>query len=339
MKGVARKGDKLSKGGEIVSASGDVQSDGIAVARVGDTVNCKVHGVKKIAGGASTVASNQKATARIGDKTTCGCEIIGGSGQRLIGDDPGSVSSEDVPAPSAAFTKPPDTPVKLAPQTEQKNAVAHVVYLNNPQRFSNPVAAENGVKQNYAGTPDTEGMVDPEPPKKCSDGHEATVVPFLKKILAEANNGVWRETGQRGKPSNPNIIGIWKSLGFPSSGIWASDQTAWCAGFVNFALKESGLPYLKEAGARNLVAKAPSIGFKSVSVSEMQPGDIVLWSFSHVNFCYTAQGGKYSFVGGNQTPQGAAKNNPDDGSVTNSWPSGWTPSRGGIVAVVRPQCK
>jgi hypothetical protein len=121
--------------------------------------------------------------------------------------------------------------------------------------------------------------------------------------------------------------------------MWASDQTAWCAGFVNIALKESGLPYAKEAGARNTIAKAPGLGFKTVSVSEMEPGDIVLWSFSHVNFCYTASGGKYTFCGGNQTPQGPGKNNPSDGDVTISWPNGWTPSRGGIVAVVRPQCK
>jgi hypothetical protein len=164
-------------------------------------------------------------------------------------------------------------------------------------------------------------------------------VNFLKKILAEAATGAWRETGQNGKPSNPNILGIWKTLGYPSSGIWASDQTAWCAGFVNFALKESGLPYAKEAGARAMIPKGKSLGFTDVNIADMQPGDIVLWNFGHVNFCYTASGGKFSFVGGNQTPQGASKSNPNDGAVTHSWPTGWTPSRGGIAAVIRPQCK
>ena len=338
MKGVARKGDKLSKGGEIVTASGDVFSDGKAVARVGDTVNCKKHGVKKIVDGSSSVSTNNKRTARIGDKASCGCTIITGSSQRLIGDDTGDNGA--IPAPSAAFTKPPDTPVKLAPETEQKNAVNHVVYLNNPSASRNPIAAENGVKENYAGTPDTDGQIDTEPPKKCSNGHEATVLNFLKKILDEAANGQWRETGQGGKPSNQNITNIWKSLGYPTSGMWASDQTAWCAGFVNLALKESGLPYSKEAGARNTIAKAPALGFTKVAISDMQPGDIVLWSFSHVNFCYTANNGKYTFVGGNQTPDDKTRtNNPSDGSVTISWKSGWTPARGQIVEVVRPQCK
>ncbi len=181
-------------------------------------------------------------------------------------------------------------------------------------------------------------MVDPEPPKKCADGHDATVIPFLQKILAEAAKGSWRESGQRGNPSNPNITNIWHSLGFPSSGIWMSDQTAWCAGFVNLALKESGLAYLKEANAQNMISRAPSIGMISIPVDQMQPGDICLWSFHHVNFCYTANNGKFSFVGGNQTPTGSGGNNPSDGDVTNSWPSGWTPSRGGIVAVMRPKC-
>jgi uncharacterized Zn-binding protein involved in type VI secretion len=338
MKGVARKGDKLSKGGVIVTASGDVGSDGIPVARVGDTVSCKKHGIKKIASGASSVSTNSKPTARIGDKTTCGCTIITGSSKRLVGNSTGGGGS--VPAPSAQFTKPPDTPVKIPPATEQKNAVAHVAYVNNPGASRNRVAAENGVKENYAGTPDTDGIEDTEPPKKCSNGHDANVLGFLNRILGEAAKGQWRETGQRGNPSNQNIINIWKSLGYPSSGMWASDQTAWCAGFVNWALKECGLPYSKEAGARNTVSKAPGLGFTTVAISDMQPGDIVLWSFSHVNFCYTASGGKYTFVGGNQTPDDKTKNNnPSDGSVTISWKSGWTPARGGIVAVVRPQCK
>jgi hypothetical protein len=75
-----------------------------------------------------------------------------------------------------------------------------------------------------------------------------------------------------------------------------------------------------------------------VNVADMQPGDIVLWSFGHVNFCYTANNGRFTFVGGNQTPTGSGGSNPDDGDVTNSWKTGWTISRGGITAVVRPQC-
>jgi uncharacterized Zn-binding protein involved in type VI secretion len=340
MKPVARLGDKISHGGQIITASDDTTADGIKVARVGDKAACAKHGTVTIVTGAGALTTNNKLTARIGDKTSCGATIVTGSSQRVIGDDTGSAS--DTPAPSAAFTKPPDYPVKVDPATEKKNNASHAAYIANPSASRNPVAAENGVKESYAGTPDTSGQIDPPgPPKKCSKGHEATVINFLNKILEESAKGMWRESGQGGRPSNPNILGIWKSIGYPSTGIWTSDQTAWCAGFVNVALKESGLPYAQEAGARNMInVRGPQLGFVKVPISDMQPGDIVLWNFSHVNFCYTANGGKYTFVGGNQTPEGTSrKNNPDDGSVTISWKSGWTPARGGIEAVIRPQCK
>ena len=336
---VARLGDKISHGGEIITASDDTTADNIKVARVGDLVSCAIHGVNKIVTGANQLTTNNRLTARIGDKTECGASIVTGSPQRTIEDNP-NIENDTIPALSSSVKKPPDRPVTLSPATETKNGVNHVAYLNNPSNYKNAEAAANGVKENYAGTPDTDGQIDPEPPKKCENGHEATALVFLQKILAEAAKGMWRETGQGGRPSNPNIINIWKSLGYPSTGMWASDQTAWCAGFVNLALKESGLPYVKDAGARNTMARLKGLGFQEVSVANMQPGDIVLWSFSHVNFCYTAQGGKYTFVGGNQTPDDKTKtNNPSDGSVTVSWKTGWTSSRGGIVTVLRPQCK
>jgi hypothetical protein len=315
-----------------------VLTDGLPTARVGDQVTCSDHNKspQSIATGSSLVLTNGKQTARIGDKISCGAIIKTGSSSRIIDDV--SPSSVDIAPVSIAFSKPTDPPVTEDPVVAASNQKKHDAYIANPSASYNPVAEANGVKANHAEPPDTTGMVDPEPPKKCENGHEATVIKYLQKVLAEAATGAWRETGQHGAASNPNIVGIWRSLGFPDSGIWKSDQTAWCAGFVNLALKESGLPYLKEAGARNVIAKGTSIGMQQVAITDMQPGDICLWSFNHVNFCYTASGGRYSFVGGNQTPQGAGKNNPDDGDITNSWKSGWTPSKGGIVAVMRPGC-
>ena len=70
-------------------------------------------------------------------------------------------------------------------------------------------------------------------------------------------------------------------------------------------------------------------------IDQAEPGDIVLWNYSHVNFVYRNQGGKLSFVGGNQSPNKGG-NNPNDGDVTNSWPGGWNSSRGGIVGIFRP---
>jgi cell wall-associated NlpC family hydrolase len=106
-------------------------------------------------------------------------------------------------------------------------------------------------------------------------------------------------------------------------------------GFVNYTLKQCGYRYVQTASAKEIGANPQRWGAKKVTPEEALPGDIVLWNFSHVNFVYTSQGGKLSFVGGNQSPKNAG-NNPNDGDVTQSWPSGWTSSRGGIVGIFRP---
>lgn len=112
----------------------------------------------------------------------------------------------------------------------------------------------------------------------------AAVLGVLNQCLSNKNS--WLETGMGGAPSNPQIINIWKEIGMPQKGIWLSDQTAWCAGFVQYVLKKSGLKWMPEAGARNTIAKAAKIGGQKIPIADMQPGDIVLWSYSHVNFCY-----------------------------------------------------
>lgn len=335
MPGVARLGDPIDHGGSIISASDDTLVDGIPVARVGDMVNCLQHGITTIVQGANQLITDAPMTARIGDMTACGATIVSGSTDRIIEGDVGTVPP---PPSSALFTKPNDAPVKLDPATEVRNSVAVTQYIANPSSSYSAQAANDGVKPYYPPTPDTTGQVDPAPPMTppAGNGSNSALLAFLASCLAEAAQGRWRESGQGGKPSNPNIIKIWQILGYPMSGMWITDQTAWCAGFVNFALKMSGLPYLKEAGAQNVIRRAGEIGMTTVNISDMQPGDICLWSYHHVNFCYTAKNGKYSFVGGNQSPKNKG-NNPQDGDITNNYTSGWTPAKGGIVAVVRPK--
>jgi cell wall-associated NlpC family hydrolase len=113
----------------------------------------------------------------------------------------------------------------------------------------------------------------------------ASVLPFLQQCVAQP--GTWNETGMGGGPSNPTILNIWRELRMPQSGIWLSDQTAWCAGFVQYALKQSGMKWIPEAGAVATIQKAQSFGATKVeNMSDAQPGDIVLWSYRHVNFIY-----------------------------------------------------
>lgn len=76
---IARLGDQISHGGEIVTASPNVYANGKKVAREGDTANCTLHGPVTINQGSSTVLVNGKRRARIGDTCSCGAVITGGS--------------------------------------------------------------------------------------------------------------------------------------------------------------------------------------------------------------------------------------------------------------------
>lgn len=179
------------------------------------------------------------------------------------------------------------------------------------------------------------------PASKCDSGNP-NVIPLLTACLREAKAGTWREQGQNGRPSNPNILNMWKNIGLGFN----TDQIPWCAGFACFVMKQSGLKWTREAGARNLVKTLASgaidPGYKEIQINKMQPGDLVLWSSGHVNFCYTASNGRFTFVGGNQAPGKAAtppvRDPENDGDVTISWPGGWDQSKGGVVRVVRLDC-
>lgn len=218
-------------------------------------------------------------------------------------------------------------------QAAANNAVT--AYVANPEASYNPTAAAMGVKGDYQAPPEVAAETS-QPPAATTAAAASDLIPFLTQVLNEANRGMWRETGQGGKPSNPNITGIWTTLGFPASGCWTTDQTAWCAGFVNFALKKCGYRFVQTAGAKQIAQTPAKWNATQIPIDQGQPGDIVLWNFSHVNFIYTASAGKYTFVGGNQTPTSGKNNNPSDGDVTISWPSGWTPSRGNVTSIWRP---
>ncbi len=190
-------------------------------------------------------------------------------------------------------------------------------YVSNPDSFYNKEAARDGVKPNYPGTPEdtttSTGVVD----VATASG----IIPFLTATLEEAGRGMWRESGQGGGTSNKNILKIWQALGFSGSP-WTTDQTAWCMGFVNFALKCSGKTYVQTASAKAIKQQPNRWGATQVTPATAQPGDIVLWKYSHVNFIYTLNNGKATFVGGNQTPTSGKNNNPSDGDVTISYAGG-----------------
>ena len=203
-----------------------------------------------------------------------------------------------------------------------------------PNQYYSAAAAADGVKGNYAGTVDDATTATAAVSTISTDTTFSSLVPFLSKCLDEAAAGKWRETGQGGKPSNPTITGVWQNLGYPNSGIWTTDQTAWCMGFVNFGLKSCGYRYFQTASAAAITTNPEKWNAVQVPKDQAQPGDIAFWSYRHVNFVYTAQNGKYTFVGGNQSPK--ASNNPDDGDVTKSYPNGTGANNANWVSCWRP---
>jgi hypothetical protein len=98
---------------------------------------------------------------------------------------------------------------------------------------------------------------------------------------------------------------------------------------------------MQSARAYDFRDKTSLYGGVPIPLSDGQPGDIVVWNYSHVNFIYTVPSpGVYSFVGGNQSDKASAtNNNPSGGTITNSWKGGWTQSRGRISGIFRPVVK
>lgn len=274
-----------------------------------------------------------------GDPDSCGHPRAQGSPDVFTED--GGPSPASIQIPEFASSQPGERSSGLFEKPDSPPA-------SDPRPYEPPAVPPTREQNQQAGTaptnpgPSEAPPVEDQPETKC-EGDKPNVLGFLSKCLEEAKQGTWRETGQGGAASNPNILAMWKNIGVT----WFnSDQVPWCAGFACFAMKQSGLKWIREPGAKNLANRLASgsvdPNYKEVPVNSMQPGDLVLWSSGHVNFCYTANNGRYTFVGGNQSPGKGAEppvRDPErDGDVTVSWPSGWTPGRGGIVKVVRLDC-
>jgi uncharacterized Zn-binding protein involved in type VI secretion len=76
---VIRIGDPGSHGGSVSTGSPNITANGLAVARIGDTYNCPIHGPNPIVTGSPNTTANGAAVARVGDTTACGATLQGGS--------------------------------------------------------------------------------------------------------------------------------------------------------------------------------------------------------------------------------------------------------------------
>ena len=268
-----------------------------------------------------TVYANNILICRADDVATCGHPATGS----------GNVIAADV-VPEVFVVPPVSIPAAVQATINAQTAR----YVANPSSYK--VESNDQIKRNYPGTPEQPGSVGASLIDSSPTTAAASDIPgFLSQILSEASNGLWEETGMGGKPSNQNILGIWKDLGYPSTGAWTTDQTAWCMGFVNWVLKKTKYRFIQTAWAYDIRSRAGEYKAAQIPLNQGQPGDIALWSYGHVNFIYSAVNGGYTFVGGNQSSSAKNNNNPSSGSVTRSWPSGYRPpGDGSLVGIWRP---
>tara|TARA_B110000093_G_C12867339_1_gene366112 strand:- start:46 stop:1053 length:1008 start_codon:yes stop_codon:yes gene_type:complete len=303
-------------------------------------------------GGSPDVFTNDEATIRIGDATICGDEAAAGSATVFINEiavhrrldaTTGHGSWVENAAKTGSTTVWANEgyvpPIILTPEQAAATDAQVQEAISNPPTIVGDVGGQ--VPQVYEGAPaagvDDMGTTAPLVDASAASSTAAAdgIPGFLSQVLAEANNNDWDETVD---PSNGNILNIWSELGFPDTAYWKTDQTPWCAGFVNWVLKRTGYKYMQSARAYDFRDKTSIYGGVPVPLSDGQPGDIVVWSYSHVNFIYTSPSpGTYTFVGGNQSDKASpTNNNPSGGTITHSHQYGWTESRGKVTGIYRP---
>lgn len=222
----------------------------------------------------------------------------------------------------------PSPPVELKTELQAANSAQFEDFKKNPGKYYNADAEAAGVNPQRSPQPD----VGDAGQSMISGAAAGDIAAFLTKQLALAKEGHWSETGMGGKSSNPNILAIWKDIGLGNIG--TSDQVSWCAAFVNWTLKQCNYRYFQSARAFDFRDKPNK--WNLTKVDDPQPGDICVWSYSHVNFVYTVKDGKCTFVGGNQGGGKVTDNNPSGGSVTISYPSGVSTNHKNIVGFYRP---
>ena len=151
----------------------------------------------------------------------------------------------------------------------------------------------------------TAGVIDPA---AVGQGGYQAFIGNLAKVLQEGKAGNWR-----GGAGNTNVKAMLDNVGISTGSVFPSGHSYWCAAFVGWMLKVSGLEYLVGAKSGSVTASAADYMRYGQSINPTQPnlwrqGDVAVVSSSgntssgkHVTFIYGApQGGWYRCLGGNQ---------------------------------------
>lgn len=226
----------------------------------------------------------------------------------------------------------PSPVVYIPPEMEADNARAVADFIANPDRYTSPEAEAAGVNPVRGPEPKI-----PETSSQISGGKPTDIQAFLARQLELAKEGYWSERAMSSKKladSNPAIVAMWKDLGLAS--VCSSDQVPWCAVFVNWVLKQCNYRYVSTATAF-AIHNNPEKWKATKVTGDVLPGDIIVWTYSHVSFVYDVRpDGKFNCVGGNQGGNNPKNNNPTGGLVTINYSSYTSSSNGSIKAIYRP---
>lgn len=80
-------GDKLTSGGEVISATSTVKINGLTAARLHDIVICPLpgHGINRIVGGEPGFTSENAQLVFDGALCACGCRVIASVTESVLG--------------------------------------------------------------------------------------------------------------------------------------------------------------------------------------------------------------------------------------------------------------
>ena len=82
---IAVVGDTTTHGGRVVTGSEADTIDGRAIARMGDLVDCPLHGIQPIIEGDDTTLLEGRPMALEGHRVACGCRLLAGGGNGSVG--------------------------------------------------------------------------------------------------------------------------------------------------------------------------------------------------------------------------------------------------------------
>lgn len=81
---IIRLTDTSDHGGAVVTSASKSLAEGQLIARIGDILDCPLHGPNPIVEGSPNTLCEGKQVAREGDHTECGAALISGASKTIV---------------------------------------------------------------------------------------------------------------------------------------------------------------------------------------------------------------------------------------------------------------